>query len=611
MYGGWILSSGQFELKNGNLFVLAEAAGGVYNGSQLRLICDVADDVSVFLKVTEDQRIGFMVPKEKLLELHAKLSKSGILLKHYRNHSILSPKACLGELCSKCEQDALGDAIEISPMLNEKFKESFQALNIGMNGCATACVASATDDIHVIGEKSGYRLFIGGRISDKPKLAEYVAEGIPRPKIGEAISIMLDTYSQNKQENESLADVVARIGLNTFKESILKAGLSNSNEEAPHTEETKASESEELTEDTAAVPLTESPLEEPLSKQNKEIPPPAEEAIASDAPPADEAIASDAPSADEAIASDTPPPEEEAPLEVAAVEATPSEIKPEEPPLEVAGAETAPTETAAIEEAPLEVGEDAPPAEEAPLEVAGAEEVPKEDESVTEEISPSSDEAVATDPVEGEIPVGEEAMKEEEIAIAEEPAVEAAGSEPPAEAPSEEKPSVEVKDLDIVDDTAATEAPPPAEAVADTPAEEAAPGGEESTPEPIDHGLGEDTSIKAGEIPPPAEEGINEDSTAPIGLDEDVKSENVSSGNKISIQVRGKYFMVILSDGSDFRIPFKTIADGKTFEMQIEDETFIIENSNGKMQIKYGDVEMHVPLNHASASESDESEGAA
>ena len=589
MYGGWILSSGQFELKNGNLFVLAEAAGGVYNGSQLRLICDVADDVSVFLKVTEDQRIGFMVPKEKLLELHAKLSKSGILLKHYRNHSILSPKACLGELCSKCEQDALGDAIEISPMLNEKFKESFQALNIGMNGCATACVASATDDIHVIGEKGGYRLFIGGRISDKPKLAEYVAEGIPRPKIGEAISIMLDTYSQNKQENESLADVVARIGLNTFKESIQKAGFSNQNGEPAQVEESKSAEPEELTEDTAAVPLTESPLEEPLNKQNEEIPPAAEEAIASDAPPA----------------------EEEAPLEIAAVEATPSEITPEEPPLEVAGAETVPAETASVEEAPLEVGEETAPAEEAPLEVAGVEEVPKENESVTEEISPPSDDAVATDTAEGEVPVGEETMKEEEIAVGEEPAVEAAGSEPPADATSEEKPSVEVKDLDIVDDTATSEAPP-TDAPSESPAEEAAaPGGEESTPEPIDHGLGEDTTIQAGEIPPPAEEVISEDSAAPMGLDEDVKSENVNSGNKISIQVRGKYFMVILSDGSDFRIPFKTIADGKTFEMQIEDETFIIENSNGKMQIKYGDVEMHVPLNHASASESDESEGAA
>ena len=239
------------------------------------------------------------------------------------------------------------------------------------------------------------------------------------------------------------------------------------------------------------------------------------------------------------------------------------------------------------------------------------EEVPKENESVTEEISPPSDDAVATDTAEGEVPVGEETMKEEEIAVGEEPAVEAAGSEPPADATSEEKPSVEVKDLDIVDDTATSEAPP-TDAPSESPAEEAAaPGGEESTPEPIDHGLGEDTTIQAGEIPPPAEEVISEDSAAPMGLDEDVKSENVNSGNKISIQVRGKYFMVILSDGSDFRIPFKTIADGKTFEMQIEDETFIIENSNGKMQIKYGDVEMHVPLNHASASESDESEGAA
>ena len=216
-----------------------------------------------------------------------------------------------------------------------------------------------------------------------------------------------------------------------------------------------------------------------------------------------------------------------------------------------------------------------------------------------------------TDTAEGEVPVGEETMKEEEIAVGEEPAVEAAGSEPSADVTSEEKPSVEVKDLDIVDDTATSEAPP-TDAASESPAEEAAaPVGEESSPEPIDHGLGEDTTIQAGEIPPPAEEVISEDSAAPMGLDDDVKSENVNSGNKISIQVRGKYFMVILSDGSDFRIPFKTIADGKTFEMQIEDETFIIENSNGKMQIKYGDVEMHVPLNHASASESDESEGAA
>ena len=132
----------------------------------------VVDDVSVFLKGQKNQRIGFMVPKDKLLELHAKLAKSEFYLKHYRNYSILSPKACLGGIMSKCEQDALGDAIEISPHLkNEKFK-IFVALNIGMNGCATACVASATDDIHVIGEK-GYKFSLVGRSAGEVKVAEF------------------------------------------------------------------------------------------------------------------------------------------------------------------------------------------------------------------------------------------------------------------------------------------------------------------------------------------------------------------------------------------------------------------------------------------------------
>lgn len=589
--------------------MLAEAAGGVYNGSQLRLICDVADDVSVFLKVTEDQRIGFMVPKDKLLELHAKLSKSGILLKHYRNHSILSPKACLGELCSKCEQDALGDAIEISPMLNEKFKESFSALNIGMNGCETACVASATDDIHVVGNSKGYKLFIGGKISGEPKLAEHVVDGIPRPKIGEAISIILDTYSQNKQENESLSDVIARLGMDLFKESIQKAGMSsNPPEEGGESPPAESSGAQELSEDTAAVPITESPLEEvPLEVAGAEAAPsevPAEAAPVEEAP-AEEIVSSEAGAAPSEVLA-----EEEAPLEVAGAEAAPSEIPAEEAPAE----EIVSTEAAAPSEVAVE--------EEVPLEVAGAEAMPSDvpaEVSVSEEISPpQEDTAVAPDPAEGDIPVGEETMKEEEIAIdepvSENPAEVAEGA-PPA---SEEKPAVEVKDLDIVDDTASAEETPPlasdGEAPQESPVAEAAHDEDHSSPEPIDHGLGEEPSLQTVDNSTSSlssEEGISEEAATPMGLDEDVKSSEVTASNKVSIQVRGKYFMVILSDGSDFRVPFKTIAEGKVFEMQLEDETFIIENINGKLQVKYGDFEMHVPLDHASASEVEEIEGAA
>nr|BFD32092.1 hypothetical protein GTC16762_17100 [Pigmentibacter ruber] len=747
------MSGGQFELKNGNLFVLAEAAGGVYNGAQLRMICDVADDVSVFLKVTEDQRIGFMVPKDKLLDLHSKLSKSGILLKHYRNHSILSPKACLGELCNKCQQDALGDAIEISPILNEKFKESFTALNIGMNGCATACVASATDDIHVIGEESGYKVLIGGRSSGEPKLAEFLVDSIKREQIGETICSILETFSQNKQENEGLAEVVARIGLSPFKQSLKSVGVSGETSEANHLQ----SGSDE--EDIAATPLNESALEEKIPVEESAAPAeesaapaeesaapaeesaapaeesaapaeesaapaeesaaPAEESAApaeESAAPAEESAAPAEESAAPAEESAAPAEESAAPAEESAApaeeeiqletteSAQPSTIeasteetidfaadasnepansassteKAEEAPLEIeeeksASSQTETSESAEsttvsetttenaenTEESALEVDESAeamPKAEdgaldsssEAPaLEVAGneadstsaevaadgeannaeaMEEPPLEIAGAEETVPASVEEPAAEEPLVQEVQideeqtsVGEETMKEEtpeenkevteeSAAPVEENATPAEESTPPAEG-AEGNPSVEMKDLDIVDDTAETsaEAPAASDEEIKTASPEDLSGGD--APQPIDHGLGEDNSVSnVGESSTPAAD-ISEEA-APIGLDDDVTPANVPTGtNKTSIQVRGKYFMVILSDGSDFRIPFKTIQVGKILEMQIEDEIFIVENVDGKLQVKYGDFEMHVPLSHGSVEET--TEGAA
>ncbi|WGL59962.1 hypothetical protein QEJ31_15625 [Pigmentibacter sp. JX0631] len=740
------MSGGQFELKNGNLFVLAEAAGGVYNGAQLRLICDVADDVSVFLKVTEDQRIGFMVPKEKLLDLHSKLSKSGILLKHYRNHSILSPKACLGELCNKCQQDALGDAIEISPILNEKFKESFTALTIGMNGCSTACVASATDDIHVIGEESGYKVLIGGRSSGEPKLAEFLIDSIKREKIGETICNILETFSQNKQENEGLAEVVGRIGLSPFKQNLKSIGVSG--ESADSTQAHSGGDEEDI----AATPLNEAALEEKLQAEESAAPAeesaaPAEESVApaeESAAPAEESAApaeeSAAPAEESAalaeesaaLAEESAAPAEEsaAPAEESAAPAEESAAPAEESaaPAEESAApaeeSAAPAEeeiqvdstenlqpstiaasseetvdfaaeataestsTAAsveqAEEAPLEIEEEQAvsndsvtkdegessslpettidnaenteesalevdesaatmpkeddessenPVESPALEVAGneaesesaevtagseasdteaMEEPPLEIAGAEETVSASVEEPTAEEPLAQEVQtdeeqtsVGEETMKEEAPAenkeTTEEPVATAEGSE--------EKPPVEMKELDIVDDTAeaSVEAPAASDEEIKTASPEDLQGGD--APQPIDHGLGDDNSVSevgessgaTAEIP---------DEAAPIGLDEDVTPANVPTGvNKTSIQVRGKYFMVILSDGSDFRIPFKTIQAGKILEMQIEDEIFIVENVDGKLQVKYGDFEMHVPLSHGSVDET--TEGAA
>ncbi len=610
------MAVGQFELKNGYLFVLAEAAGGIYNGSQLRLICDVADDVSVFLKVTEDQRIGFMVPKEKLLELHAKLAKSGILLKHYRNHSILSPKACLGELCSKCEQDALGDAIDISPFLNEKFKDSFTALNIGMNGCAVACVASATDDIHIVGDSQGYNMSIGGRTSGEPKLAESVIEGIPRSNIGTAISLVLETYSQNKQGAENLSDVVSRIGLQTFKE-VLEKNQITSAQAVPAATEDAAPAAEGMEESLEVAP------EEPVVgdaapaaegvDESLEVAP--EEPVVGDAAPAAEGVEESLEVApEESVVGDAAPATEgvDESLEVAPEEpvvgdAAPAaegvdeslEVAPEEPvvgdadpategvdeslevaPEEPVAAEAVPTEDTPDEETPLDVSSSEPPVSEASSEAAILESDSASAEESTDASPVSAEDEIAIDDASG----GNEAMSDKEIAV-EEGAVSA----------ETENSSAEIKDLEIVDDTA----------------EGAHSSSESSDPQPVDHGMGDDDPTGKGGAS--AVSDNSGDEVAPIGLDEDADPSHIPTSNKkTSIQVKGNYFSVTLSDGSDFTIPFKTIEPGKIIEMQIEDETFLIENIDGKLQVKYGEFEIHVPFSHGAAGlESDDTDSAA
>ncbi|WP_186644635.1 hypothetical protein [Fluviispira vulneris] len=573
------MASEQFELKNGNLFVLAEAAGGVYNGGQLRLICEVAEDVSAFLKVTEDQRIGFTVPKEKVADIQARLSKSGILVKHYRSFSTLSPKACLGELCPKCEQDALGDAIEISPFLNEKFKSTFSTLNIGMNGCATACVASATDEVHIVGDKDGYKIYIGGRACEPPQVAQLAVEKVPRKKIGLAIADILDVYSKNKQDEEKIVDVLARIGMEAFASVLMK-----------HVEggtEASASDSEMPAESAVALPVEAAPAESEAPVADM----PAEGA---EAPPVEDAPMDATPA--EAAPSDAPPVEGEAPAAEVPTE-MPAEGA-EAPPVEAAPAE----EEASAAEMPAE-GADNPPADvpgeeapiadaAAPVEMAGeapAEapmEAPAEGEAEMKE-----GEAPVEAAAEGEAPVEAAEEGEAPVEAAEEGEAATDGDAPPAEASAEGASApTEMKELEIVDDTAEGDAAP-------VPA-----------PEPIDHGMEESESPASGsEAPAAGGEDMGE-----AGLDGGPLPETtLRNSRKTRIQIRGAHLSITLGDGSDFMVPFKSFEEGRIIEMEIEDENFVIETIDGKLCVKSGEFEMHIPLTHGTTSEFEEDEVAA
>ncbi len=210
----------QFALKNNQIFVLAEAAGGVYNSDQLRILCEVADSESAFLKITEDQRIGFMVDPNKLADVQAQVRKSGLLLRSYKSAGVPSPRACLGELCTFAHQPSLGDALELTTHLLKSFPAPKRYSSIGVNGCQRACLGSSTEDIHIVAEESGYKISIGGKSSDIPQQAQLILENIQRADLPVVVEKLLAVFYQESQENERICDVIDRIGLTPFLDSL-------------------------------------------------------------------------------------------------------------------------------------------------------------------------------------------------------------------------------------------------------------------------------------------------------------------------------------------------------------------------------------------------------
>jgi dissimilatory sulfite reductase (desulfoviridin) alpha/beta subunit len=214
-----------FELRNGTLFVLAEAAGGVYNGEQLRKISEVAEEDSAILKLTEDQRIGFMLAPERLPHAQRLLAASGLTLRQYRSGGPASPCACLGELCPSAQQDALGDSMEVAAALYAKFPDVEGYLSIGMNGCDQNCLSSGVYDIHIVGESTGYKIYIGGRAREISQVGTFLTENVAREDLPNVLQRVVEVYYANREENETLSDVTERVGFGVFMEALEPASV--------------------------------------------------------------------------------------------------------------------------------------------------------------------------------------------------------------------------------------------------------------------------------------------------------------------------------------------------------------------------------------------------
>jgi hypothetical protein len=206
-----------FKLKNGSILLSTEAPGGIYNASQLKKIASLCDGESVVVKATEDQRLALLVNPDKAAVIAAELKAIGLGIRHYQD-GLHQPVSCVGEMCEDHEQDALGSALDVSAEI-EGLKLS-SPLKIGINGCAKCCVPCHTLDISIVGDSSGYRISLGGKNSQLPEMASFMAEGVPAGDLARLVKSIIEIYKAGAQEGESLQEFIDRDGSSKFVQAL-------------------------------------------------------------------------------------------------------------------------------------------------------------------------------------------------------------------------------------------------------------------------------------------------------------------------------------------------------------------------------------------------------
>lgn len=206
-----------FPLQDKHECIILESPAGLYNGVQLAGIAKICDELGLVSKVVEDQRISLYISPDDRPIIEAQLGAAGLEIIPYKS-GLTTVKSCLGAACPSSQQDALTAALDITALLSELSQDKY--LSIAINGCAQCCVPCHTSDLSIIGGQNGYKVAIGGKNSQFPEMASFVAEGIPSDELPQYIKKVTDTFLLNSQPDESMHDLVERIGVTPFAQQL-------------------------------------------------------------------------------------------------------------------------------------------------------------------------------------------------------------------------------------------------------------------------------------------------------------------------------------------------------------------------------------------------------
>ncbi len=204
----------------------AGIATGDMTDKEMELIADLADQYSYGeLRNTHEQNIVLAdVPQSALFALWQTLEQANMARAHI---GFLTDIICCpgGDYCSL----ANAKSIPIAEAISRRFDDIDTVYNLGpidlnISGCMNACGHHHVGHIGILGvDKKGaefYQVSLGGNSDHDASIGNILGPSFGADDMADVVEEILNTYLDNRQDDERFLDTYRRIGLAPFKERV-------------------------------------------------------------------------------------------------------------------------------------------------------------------------------------------------------------------------------------------------------------------------------------------------------------------------------------------------------------------------------------------------------
>ena len=230
-FGHWLSSNTQPHQAPGYVSVTLSLkttgyAPGDITDTQMDAVADMADRFSFSeIRSSHEQNLILAhVKKADLFELWQQATEQGLAI---ANIGYLTDMICCpgGDFCAL----ANAKSIPIAEAIQRKFDDTDYLYDLGkidlnISGCMNACGHHHIGHIGILGvDKKGqefYQVSLGGSQDRDASLGKILGPSFSTEQIPGVVETILETYVDNRSEEESFLDTYRRIGLAPFKERV-------------------------------------------------------------------------------------------------------------------------------------------------------------------------------------------------------------------------------------------------------------------------------------------------------------------------------------------------------------------------------------------------------